>query len=723
LLTTNEVSRRFSSNIEIEHAVLNALDCTVLLRYKPEKFSLVHQVDTWANIVISHLPGKKVSVNNSCLFLIDFLADAEIFWLRNESGILHSGFWTEQLDNGDLIHFEALACMSSGKALLIIKNVEQVFVQQQKMLQVARETVIDNEVLQQQVDETHSRLDGVVSHSDDLEDMLLTISSTIENATFGVMLIDKDLKPIIQNPMNYRLFQSSDIQKNASEGPLDIVFKLMSKQYPEHRRIFEEATSWHGELYWLAAPHFIKWLKVSIYPITNSLGEVCQWVFYINDISRVKHLLQHNEKLSHYDSLTELPNRQMFWMILEQNCVHQEPFYLLYIDLDNFKFINETYGHAEGDELLVILAERFQKLLKKDDVICRIGGDEFAVILKNVNGESPNKSCYTIAERILAKVNNTYYAQHKDHFSITASIGVVKYPNDSTNPDMLVKYADLATYNAKLMGKNNIQFYSQDLQQKTAKRIALENALREAINLDHFEILLQPMMDINSGKIIKAEALVRWNCPKDGLIMPDEFIPLAEDTGLIIPLGKLIFGHVCRGLQSLQSLGHDIVVSVNLSPKQIYDHSLPPFIYQTLIDNNIDPKQIEFEITESSLANDFEIVLATLQQLKKGGVSISVDDFGTGYSSLAYLKKLPVDYLKIDRTFVQDIVSDENDKAIVTAVIAMAHSLKLKVIAEGVENKEQLKFLADLKCDISQGYLFSRPIQLESFIPFLKKHK
>jgi diguanylate cyclase (GGDEF)-like protein len=703
--------------------VLDVLNCTVLLRNKPNKFSLVHQVDTWAKIVISNLPSRKVAINNTCLYLIDFLAEAEVFWARNESGVLHSGYWTEQVENGDLYHFEAMACMSAGNALLVIKNVDQEFTQQQKTLQVARETLIDNEILQQQVDETHQRLNGVVSNADNLQEMVLAISNTIDKATFGIMLVDDNLKPIIQNPSNYRLFQLSEVQKSHSETPLDIILKLMSQQYPEHNRIFEESNSWHGELFWLAAPHYVKWLKISIYPLKDPLGQVKQWVFYINDISRIKHLLQHNEQLAHYDSLTELPNRQMFWMMLEQNCAHQHPFYLLYLDIDNFKFINETYGHSEGDDLLITIAERLQKLLKKEDIVYRIGGDEFAIILKNVNGDNPNKSCYAIAERILNRINAPYQVPHKESFSVTASIGVVKYPEQCNTPDMLVKYADLAAYNAKLMGKSNIQFYSQELQQKTAKRIALENALREAIKRDHFEVLLQPMMDIGTGKIIKAEALVRWNCPKQGLIMPDEFIPLAEETGLIIPLGKLIFHHVCKGMQSIQKLGYNIVVSVNLSPKQIYDNSLPPFVHKILAENKVDPKHIELEITETALANDFSVVLKTLQQLKKSGLSISVDDFGTGYSSLAYLKRLPVDYLKIDRSFVEDIVTDENDKAIVTAVIAMAHSLKLKVIAEGVENKEQLAFLAEKKCDAVQGYLFSKPIKLEYFIPFLQNNK
>ncbi len=715
-----DLIRQHAAEINIEHAVFNALDCTVLSRQKLDVFVLIHKIDTWSNVIIKKSSTNRVTINVACLFLTDFLIDAELFWARNESGILNSGFWTEQLSNGNLLHFEALACISAGQPILIIKNVAQVFAQQQRTLQAARETLISNETLQQQVDDTHQRINETISTDSDDMQMLKTISNTIDKATFGIMVLNHKLNPILQNPLNYRLFQLKDPGQGGTETPISIIFDLMKKQYPEYQRIFESATQWHGELYWLAAPHYVKWLKVSIYPIKDTLGKVTHWVLYINDISRIKHLLQHNEKLAHYDSLTQLPNRQLFWSIVEQNCMHQEPFYLLYIDIDNFKFINENYGHAEGDELLIIIAQRLQKLLKKEDVICRIGGDEFAVILKNVNGNNSDKSCMAIAQRVLTEVNIPYKVQHKDQLLITASIGVVHFPDDSNNPDLLVKYADLATYNAKLTGKSDIKFYSQELQQKTAQRISLENALREAINNDEFEVLLQPIMDIASGKIIKAEALVRWQSPDAGRIMPNDFIPLAEETGLIIPLGKLVFKHVCRHIKLLQQLGYHHKVSVNLSPKQIYDNSFSPFVYHTLTEYDVPPEQIEFEITESSLANNFEVVLNTLQQLKKGGVSISVDDFGTGYSSLAYLKRLPVDYLKIDRSFIIGIANDGGDQAIVSAVIVMAHSLKLKVIAEGVENVEQLKCLTEMNCDAVQGYLFSRPVDLNKFTDFLQ---
>ncbi len=702
---------------------LNALDCTVLLRRQSEKFEIIHQIETWSNIVISQISAHKAVINDGCIFLNDFLIDAEMFWAKNQQGVLSSGFWTEQLANGKLMHFEALACVTEQQSLLIINNVQSVFAQQQKTLQIAREALISNEQLAQQVDNTHQYLNEIATNTDDMKKMLATIASTIEHATFGIMLLDKNLKPILQNPINYQLFQVNTKDQGQTETPLDVIFKLMKKQYPEHERIFEAASAWHGELYWLAAPYYVKWLKVSIYPIKGALGDVNHWVFYISDITRIKHLLEHNEQLAHYDSLTKLPNRQLFWNLLEQNCSQQPAFYLLYLDIDNFKFINESYGHAEGDELLITIAQRLQKMLKKEDIICRVGGDEFVILLRNIKEEDAKKHCLAIAQRILRKINEPYEVRHKDRIITTASIGIVHFPTDATDPDLLMKYSDLAAYNAKLTGKSNIKFYSQKLQQKTAQRIALENALREAIVNHEFSIVLQPMMDINTGKIIKAEALVRWLPPNaENNIMPNDFIPLAEDTGLIIPLGKLIFKQVCQCIQQLNQQGHPLTVSVNLSPKQIYDNSLSHFVYQMLNEYNIPPQQIEFEITESSLANDFDLVLATLLQLKKGGVNIAVDDFGTGYSSLAYLKRLPVDSLKIDRSFIKDIENDENDKAIVSAVIVMAHSLKLSVIAEGVENIAQLDFLSKMNCDIIQGYFFSKPLYLNNFISFIKKH-
>lgn len=712
-----------NANNSLEQIALNALDCTVLLRRQSEKFEIIHQISHWSHIVISKISAHKAVINDACIFLNDFLIDAEMFWAKAQQGILSSGFWSEQLSNGKVMHFEALACVTKQQSLLIIKNVESIFAQQQKTLQIAREALINDEQIAQQVDNTHQYLNEIATSTDDMKKMLATIASTIEHATFGIMLLDKNLQPILQNPINYQLFQVNNKDQGQTETPLDVIFKLMEKQYPEHERIFEAASAWHGELYWLAAPYYIKWLKISIYPIKSILGDVNHWVFYISDITRIKHLLEHNEQLAHYDSLTKLPNRQLFWNLLEQNCSQQPAFYLLYLDIDNFKFINESYGHAEGDELLLTIAQRLQKMLKKEDIICRIGGDEFAILLRNINLDEGKKHCLAIAQRILTKISEPYEVRHKDRITTSASIGIVHFPSDATDPDLLMKYSDLAAYNAKLTGKGNIKFYSQELQQKTAQRIALENALREAIVNDEFNIVLQPMMDICTGKIIKAEALVRWQPTNaEQQIMPNDFIPLAEETGLIIPLGKLIFKQVCQSIQQLNEQGYPLTISINLSPKQIYDNSLSHYIYQMLNEYNITPQQIEFEITESSLANDFELVLATLLQLKKGGVSISVDDFGTGYSSLAYLKRLPVDALKIDRSFIKDIENDENDKAIVSAVIIMAHSLKLRVIAEGVENIEQLNFLSKMNCDIIQGYFFSKPIALENFINFIKHH-
>ncbi len=716
--------RRYTETVNIEHAVFDALECTVLLRQTSEYFELIYQVDGWSKIVLSHLPVNKVRINQSCLFLIDFLIDAELFWARDDGGLLHSGFWTEQLENGDLLHFEAFACVASGKEILVIKNVVKAYAQQQRTLQVARETTINNEFLQQEVDDTHQRIGETISKNIANEMQVIDIiSSAVDHANFGIILLNSDLTAILQNPLTYQLFNIKEQSVFSKNTPISLICQLMKKQFPEHKRIFEAGVAWYGELYWLAAPHYVKWLKVSIKPIKGTLGEITHWVFYINDISRIKHLLQHNEKLAHYDSLTELPNRQLFWSMLEKSCTQQNPFFLIYLNIDNFKYINENYGHAEGDTLLVTITERLESFLKKDDAICRIGGDEFAVILKNVYGENPHKSCESIGQRILTLINEPYDIEGKDKISITASLGISHFPSDSNSPDLLVKYADLAVYNAKLTGKNNMKFYSKELQQKTANRMALENELRKAIDNDNFEVLLQPIIDIKTGVIIKAEALVRWEHPTKGRIMPDKFIAISEETGLIIPLGKLIFIHVCKHIKLLDLLGYKHQVSVNLSPKQIYDNSFYPFIYETLAKYDILPERIELEITESALAHDFDLVLQTLEKLKEGGISISVDDFGTGYSSLAYLKRLPVDYLKIDRSFIIDIAKDDSDQAIVAAIITMAHRLNLKVIAEGVEDEDQLALLKEMDCDAVQGYLYSRPLGFDQFSDFFQMRK
>ncbi|WP_229817158.1 putative bifunctional diguanylate cyclase/phosphodiesterase [Thalassotalea profundi] len=415
--------------------------------------------------------------------------------------------------------------------------------------------------------------------------------------------------------------------------------------------------------------------------------------------------------------LTKLPNRFGFWQTLEQKTTEKTPFYLLYVDINEFRSHNEYFGHEEGDKLLVDLSKRIKANLKKTDYIARVGGDEFAVILANIDNQ---ESCKLIIERIIDSVNLPFNTSKSDHFNISVSIGAASFPNDAENVEDLMKFVDLSVYSGKARNKNSLQFYSQAIKDASLQVVAIEHDLRKAIENNEFELYLQPIIDLERNKILKAEALIRWNHPKKGLIFPDKFIPIAEKSELINTIGHWVINSVCLLLKKLSELDFKIKISINLCPTQVLEESLFSYIHRCIKKHKIDPSLLELEVTEGVLVHDYKIAERLLSKVRAIGMSVSVDDFGTGYSSLSYLKKLPLDFVKIDQSFVKDIVVDDNDKAIVRAVIAMAHNLNLGVTAEGVETKEQLSFLKDNACNSVQGYLFSHPVRFELFLELLQ---
>ncbi|GHE86387.1 hypothetical protein GCM10011501_14440 [Thalassotalea profundi] len=317
-------------------------------------------------------------------------------------------------------------------------------------------------------------------------------------------------------------------------------------------------------------------------------------------------------------------------------------------------------------------------------------------------------------------MNLPFNTSKSDHFNISVSIGAASFPNDAENVEDLMKFVDLSVYSGKARNKNSLQFYSQAIKDASLQVVAIEHDLRKAIENNEFELYLQPIIDLERNKILKAEALIRWNHPKKGLIFPDKFIPIAEKSELINTIGHWVINSVCLLLKKLSELDFKIKISINLCPTQVLEESLFSYIHRCIKKHKIDPSLLELEVTEGVLVHDYKIAERLLSKVRAIGMSVSVDDFGTGYSSLSYLKKLPLDFVKIDQSFVKDIVVDDNDKAIVRAVIAMAHNLNLGVTAEGVETKEQLSFLKDNACNSVQGYLFSHPVRFELFLELLQ---
>jgi diguanylate cyclase (GGDEF)-like protein/PAS domain S-box-containing protein len=448
---------------------------------------------------------------------------------------------------------------------------------------------------------------------------------------------------------------------------------------------------------------------------TRSIGsQIGQFMGRRQAEERVQHL-------AHFDELTGLPNRSMFNQRLGHALARarraDEPLAILFIDLDRFKNINDTLGHEAGDRVLKEISQRLRGCLREVDTVSRLGGDEFVVLIE---GSSRPADVAEVAQKILVAVARPVMIEAQE-FHVTASIGISTSPGDSNDLQGLMKNADIAMYRAKEQGKNNFQFYSAQINVHTLERVALESDLRHALERNEFLLHFQPKVDIGSNRIVGMEALVRWQQPGKALIAPAEFIPLAEETGLIVPIGGWVMRAACLQNKAWQDQGlPKMRVAVNLSPRQFAHADLLQDVARVLSDTGLDAAWLEFEITESMVMRDPEHAVTLLRGLKDMGIHLSIDDFGTGYSSLSYLKRFPLDSLKIDRSFIQDLPGDGDDAGITQAIIAMAHSLRLAVIAEGVETGEQLQFLRVNGCNEMQGFLYSKPLAPEQFLRMLQ---
>jgi diguanylate cyclase len=421
------------------------------------------------------------------------------------------------------------------------------------------------------------------------------------------------------------------------------------------------------------------------------------------------------DRLAYYDTITQLPNRALFEDRLAQAVAvaksESQRFGVLFISFDQFKKVNDTLGHEAGDYLLCEFAKRLKSCVGETDTVARFGTDEFAVLQTPI--EDANEIVETIGS--LSKVLKFAFEARDQELFATASVGVSLFPHDAEDAQSLMKNAGAALYKAKRSGGANYQFYTADMHSLAARRLALETKLRRAIQNEEFLIFYQPRISVDSLAVTGVEALVRWQDPQLGLVAPAEFIPLAEDTGLIVPIGEWVLRNACVQARRWQVAGFaPMQMAVNISARQFQEQDLSETVVRILNQTKIAPQYLELEVTESSIVQNPEFAASVLTKLKGMGVKISIDDFGTGYSSLASLKRLPIDALKIDQSFVRDATTEPDDASLVMAIITLAHNLRLKVIAEGVETEEQLRFLHLLRCDEIQGNLFSKPIPPES---------
>lgn len=547
-------------------------------------------------------------------------------------------------------------------------------------------------------------------------------ASVFESVAEGIMICDADNRIIAVNsafnritgyPEQEVLGKSADILRSGRHA---------EAFYRGIGEALERDGRWQGEIWerrrngevWPA------WLMVSVIDDLDTGGR--HYVSVLTDITELKASQERVEFLAQHDSLTGLPNRALFTDRLEHALqrAHREGARLavLFIDLDRFKTINDSLGHPVGDELLKEVARRLSGLVREEDTVARLGGDEFVLILENISGID---AASVVARKVLADLSRPMHLIGHE-IIITSSVGVGVYPEHGKEVTALIRNADTAMYQAKLNGRNDYQLYTDRLTKDADERLRLENDLRRAEERDEFELTYQPQVTLKDKRLVGVEALLYWRHPERGLISPDQFIPLAEDIGIIQQLGAWVLETACRDAVKWRDSGlGNLRLAVNLSSRQLLDRELPDKVDDILRQTGLPSRYLELEVTESAIMEQPERCIATLERIRALGISLAIDDFGTGYSSLSYLKRLPVQKVKIDREFVSDIPHDSDDLAIVSAVIAMSHSLGLTVVAEGMEKSVQLDCLEKYDCDEAQGYYVSRPLSASDFVQWVRK--
>jgi diguanylate cyclase (GGDEF)-like protein/PAS domain S-box-containing protein len=499
--------------------------------------------------------------------------------------------------------------------------------------------------------------------------------------------------------------------------------------YAEMWRCIKLNGQWEGEIWNRRKNGETYPERLAISAVKDSSGVVTNYVATLTDITMSQTAAEEIKHLAFYDSLTRLPNRRHLMDRLKHALAASarsgKAGALLFIDLDNFKTLNDTLGHDVGDQLLQQVAQRAESCVREDDTVARLGGDEFVVMLEGLSEHELEAAAQaeSVGEKILAALNLPYQLAAHEHHN-TPSIGITLFRGQLESMDELFKHADIAMYQAKKSGRNTLRFFDPAMQETINARVALEGELRKALEQQQFQLYYQAQVD-SSHRALGVEALIRWVHPEKGMVSPAQFIPLAEETGLILPIGRWVLETACAQIKTWQQseLSNDFVLAVNVSAKQFRQADFVAQVQDAVRRHAIDPTLLKLELTESLLLENIEDTIETMRALKETGVQFSLDDFGTGYSSLQYLKRLPLNQLKIDQSFVRDIAVDSSDKAIVRTIIAMARGLNLEVIAEGVETEEQRQLLLEKGCSHFQGYLFSKPVPIEQLEEKLKQWK
>ncbi|SDT93833.1 bifunctional diguanylate cyclase/phosphodiesterase [Halopseudomonas salegens] len=549
----------------------------------------------------------------------------------------------------------------------------------------------------------------------------LRMAATVFENTTGAIVVTDPAGYIVQVNANFTQITGYSAEDVIDQQPdMFIVDEYSPGFYRNLQQTLLKEGRWEGEVWYRrrSGEAFPSWSGINA--VYDHEGDLVSYVSFFVDVSERKASEARIESLAYYDPLTGLPNRTLFQdrinSALQLAARRQEWVVVLFMDLDRFKPINDTLGHAAGDVMLKQVAQRLRQCVRESDTVARMGGDEFTLLLSGIRGrEEAMSTSVHVAEKVLAALTPAFILQEREFF-ISASIGIALYPQDDQDAESLLKHADTAMYHAKDIGKNNFQFFQRDMNDRALERLALENDLRRALLDNAFTLHYQPQFDCLEGRLVGAEALLRWQHPQRGAVSPAVFVPIAEEIGLIGALGDWVLDTACRQLADWHAAGQKLPrLAINLSGRQFIEGGLVEQVAAALQRHAINPQWIELELTESILLDDVVGTMRTLRRLNALGVSIAVDDFGTGYSSLSYLKDFPIDTLKIDRSFIAPIDQDGADARLVEAIIALGRSLRLRVIAEGVETQAQLQRLCELDCDEVQGFYLGHPLPAERF--------
>jgi diguanylate cyclase (GGDEF)-like protein/PAS domain S-box-containing protein len=556
------------------------------------------------------------------------------------------------------------------------------------------------------------------------EDRLKLARGIFENALEGVLVTDADGKIIMVNPAFTRITGYS-AEEVLGQDPRILQSERQPKEFYEAmwKSLLTDG-KWAGEIWNRRKNGEAFPENLSITAVNDKYGRVMQYVSVFYDLSEMKRSEEEITYKSNFDALTKLPNRTLFMDRLDRALVRHskdnKELAVLYIGIDGFRKVNESMGYTVGDALLQAIAKRLTETIGKLSTPSRFGGDEYVILLDDI------ESSGQIAE-LAAEIFDTFrlpFRAGEESIFLTASVGVSAFPDDGDTSEILIKNSNIAMTQAKKNGRDRYSFFTPEMNERAVYRMSTENDLRTAIKQSQFVLYYQPKVELGSERVIGMEALIRWNHPTIGLMSPFDFIPVAEEAGIIVEMGNWIFLEACMQASEWNRKGFSpIVVAVNVSGKQFAEPDIDRKIKDILDRSGLAPELLQLEITESVVMENVESAIGILNRLKKLGLTLSIDDFGTGYSSFAYLKKFPLDYLKIDKVFVDDIATNEDDIELIAAIISMAHTLKLKVIAEGVETKEQVEVLKRLECDMIQGYYYGKPMPADEMEKFLAKQK